>query len=549
MKKYIKGIVGCAMLLSAATFTSCSSDYLETKPTESAEEGDFLSKADNQYKALNGIAKAMTTQQYYFGQGFAGENGIWWIYENYPCQNFNYNAMTGWYPIFDQQFHSRTTSIYDAYAWFYYYQLIQGANKIIGTIDKAEGSEAEKNYIKAAALTFRAYSYEKLVHYYCYRWQDSDNGKSQGLVLRLDDSTSSLPYSTLAETYAQIYKDCEDAITLFSGEGVKDMRGTDIWIPNVNVAHAVYARAALTKQDYATALAQAKLARVGYDLMSNADYKKGFCDPTSEWIFGCYGSSDENNWYWSFGTMFACNGYYASNTEYVASIGHELISRIPNNDVRKGLFLTTDKLGIEVDTKDENQVDQSYGVYGGLDDNGIINEDIYNAAAAATKNLQAQGFSNSAYQSEYYCLDAQFKFWVKDMPGVGYLPLIRSSEMLLIEAEANYFLGNTSDAQANLVELNATSGRNPEYTCSKTGEDLFAEIRDYRSLELWGEGSEWSDYKRWNLPVNRKQFSEGGNTALLMAVEIKPEDGNKWTWEVPKNETDYNDKLALSTAK
>ncbi len=549
MKKYIKGIVGCAMLLSAATFTSCSSDYLETKPTESAEEGDFLSNADNQYKALNGIAKAMTTQQYYFGQGFAGENGIWWIYENYPCQNFNYNAMTGWYPIFDQQFHSRTTSIYDAYAWFYYYQLIQGANKIIGSIDKAEGSEAEKKFIKAAALTFRAYSYEKLVHYYCYRWQDSDNGKSQGLVLRLDDSTGSLPYSTLAETYDQIYKDCKDAITLFSGEGVKDMRGTDIWIPNINVAHAVYARAALTKQDYSTALAQAKLARVGYDLMSNADYKKGFCDPTSEWIFGCYGSSDENNWYWSFGTMFACNGYYASNTEYVASIGHELISRIPNNDVRKGLFLTTDKLGIDVDTKDENQVDQSYGVYGGLDDNGIIDEDIYNAAAAATKNLQAQGFSNSAYLNEYYCLDAQFKFWVKDMPGVGYLPLIRSSEMLLIEAEANYFLGNISDAQANLVELNATSGRNPEYTCNKTGEDLFAEIRDYRSLELWGEGSEWSDYKRWNLPINRKKFSEGGNTALLMAVEIKPEDGNKWTWEVPKNETDYNDKLTLPTVK
>lgn len=547
MKKYIKGILGCAMLMSAAAFTSCSSDYLETKPTQSAEEGDFLSTTDNEYKALNGIAKDMTTQQAYFGQGFAGENGVWLIYENYPSQSFNYNAMTGWSPIFNQQFHSRTTSIYDAYAWYYYYQLIQGANKIIGTIDKAEGTQQEKDYIKASALTFRAYAYEKLVHYYCYRWQDSDNGKSQGLVLRLDDSTGALPYSTLAETYAQIYQDCQDAITLFSGEGVKDLRGSSIWIPNVNVAHAVYARAALTKQDYTTALAQAKLARQGYGLMSNTDYKKGFCDPTSEWIFGCYGSSDENNWYWSFGTMFACNGYYASNTEYLASINHELISRIPNNDVRKGLFLTTDKLGIDVDTKDDNQVDPAYGIYGGLSDDGdFINEDIYRAAAVAASKLQAAGFT-TPYLSGYYCLDAQFKFWVKDMPGVGYLPLIRSSEMLLIEAEANYFLGNQTDAQANLVELNATSGRNPEYTCSKTGDNLFAEIRDYRSLELWGEGSEWSDYKRWNLPIKRTSFANGGNTAMQMAVEIKPEAGNKWTWGVPKNETDYNDKLTLPT--
>lgn len=546
MKRYIKGILSCAMVLSATAFTACSSDYLNTTPTESTEEGELLSTADNAYKALNGIAKAMTTQQAYFGQGFAGENGVWLIYENYPSQNFNYNAMTGWSPIFNQQFHERTTSIYDAYAWFYYYQLIQGANKIIGTIDAAEGSAAEKSYVKASALTFRAYAYEKLAHYYCYRWQDSDNGKSQGLVLRLDDSTGSLPYSTLAETYAQIYKDCQDAITLFSGEGVKDLRGTSIWIPNVNVAHAVYARAALTKQDYATALAQAKLARQGYPLMSNTEYKSGFSEPSSEWIFGCYGSSDENNWYWSFGTMFACNGYYATNTEYVASIGHELISRIPNNDVRKGLFLTTDKLGIDVDTKDASQVDSYYGLYGGLDDNNnIINKNIYAAAAEAASKMQISSYSNSAYQNEYYMLDAQFKFWVKDLPGVGYLPLIRSSEMLLVEAEANYFLGNEADAQANLVELNATSGRNPEYTCTKTGDDLFAEIRDYRSLELWGEGSEWSDYKRWNIPVNRKKFAEGGNTNIYMAVEVKPESANKWTWGVPKNETDYNDKLAL----
>ena len=78
--------------------------------------------------------------------------------------------------------------------------------------------------------------------------------------------------------------------------------------------------------------------------MSNAEYQSGFCNPTSEWIFGCFGGSQENNWYWSYGTQFACNGYYASaNNTGAGAIGRELINRIPDNDARKALFLTEDK--------------------------------------------------------------------------------------------------------------------------------------------------------------------------------------------------------------
>mgnify|MGYP002978496863 CR=1 FL=1 len=50
-------------------------------------------------------------------------------------------------------------------------------------------------------------------------------------------------------------------------------------------------------------------------------------------------------------------------------------------------------------------------------------------------------------------LGGQLKFHVFDTPGVSYLPFIRSSEMVLIEAEANYFLNKEPDAQAALIEL------------------------------------------------------------------------------------------------
>lgn len=535
MKNYINKIFGCAILASATLLASCGSDYLETKPTASVSSTEAVATTDMAYKALNGIARCQTTQHYAFTQGFAGENAIMRLYENLPSQNYNYNYYApGWTPIHNQTFHNRTSTIYDGYAWYYYYQLIGQANRIIAHIDAATGSDEDKKFIKASALSFRAYSYEKLIHYYCYRWQDSNNGASQGVVLRLDESTGDAPFATLAETVAQIYKDCQEAITLFGESGI-DRPASEVWIPNVNVAHAVYARAALFSQDYQTAVDQAKLAKQGYPLMSNDSYAAGFCEPTSEWIMGSYGDDSENNFYWSYGTQGACNGYYATadgNPTGAGTIGHELISRIPNNDARKQNFLTEDKFP-DLDLSKESNYYYTFGILGMMDDN------IYEQADSIVKAHQAKGLT-TPYQAGFYYLDANLKFFVKAQPGVGYVPFIRSSEMVLIEAEANYFLGKTAEAQAALVELNATSGRNPEYTCTKTGEELLSEIQDYRCLELWGEGFEWSDFKRWNKAVVRKSFAEGGNAHQSVAITIKPEDGNKWTWGVPLNETDYN---------
>lgn len=535
MKNYINKIFGCAILASATLLASCGSDYLETKPTASVSSTEAVATTDMAYKALNGIARCQTTQHYAFTQGFAGENAIMRLYENLPSQNYNYNYYaSGWAPIHNQTFHNRTSTIYDGYAWYYYYQLIGQANRIIAHIDAATGSDEDKKFIKASALSFRAYSYEKLIHYYCYRWQDSNNGASQGVVLRLDESTGDAPFATLAETVNQIYKDCQEAITLFGESGI-DRPAAEVWIPNANVAHAVYARAALFRQDYQTALDQAKLAKQGYPLMSNDSYAAGFCEPTSEWIMGSYGDDSENNFYWSYGTQGACNGYYATadgNPTGAGTIGHELISRIPNNDARKQNFLTGDKFP-NLDLSKESKYYYTFGILGMMDDN------IYEQADSIVKAHQAKGLT-TPYQAGFYYLDANLKFYVKAQPGVGYVPFIRSSEMVLIEAEANYFLGKTAEAQAALVELNATSGRNPEYTCTKTGEELLSEIQDYRCLELWGEGFEWSDFKRWNKAVVRKSFAEGGNAHQSVAITINPEDGNKWTWGVPLNETDYN---------
>ena len=543
MKKIINKLFAGSLLAGMMLVSSCAGDYLDTAPTDSTGATDAVGTTANAMKALNGIAKIMTTQHSYFGGGFAGENNIMIQYESYPSENYNYNYYaSGWSPIFNQEFHTRTNSIYDAYAWYYYYTIAGNANTILANIDNAEGTEAERNFVKASALTFRAYAFEKLVHYYCWRWQDSNNGASQGIVLRLDESTGGQGYATLAETYAQIYKDLDEAIMLFEQSGM-DRNASQVWMPNINVAHAIYARAALTKQDYTKALTEAKLARQNYPLMSNAEYHAGFCNPTSEWIFGSFGSAQENNWYWSYGTQYACNGYYASTQQTGAgSIGRELINRIPNNDARKALFLTEDKFP-GYNFNDGSAMDLGYGILGMGDDEKKADA-LWEEAAAYCQKMAVSGLE-APYQAGYMYLGGQLKFYIFDTPGVSYLPFIRSSEMVLVEAEANYFLNDETAARAALVELNATSGRNPEYTCDKSGEALWNEIMDYRELELWGEGFAWSDYKRWNRDIVRHSFAEGGNAHISVAKTIPASGVNKWTWDVPLNETDYNDELNL----
>lgn len=545
MKKIINKLFAGSLLAGMMLVSSCAGDYLDTAPTDSTGATDAVGTTANAMKALNGIAKIMTTQHSYFGGGFAGENNIMIQYESYPSENYNYNYYaSGWSLIFNQEFHTRTNSIYDAYAWYYYYTIAGNANTILANIDNAEGTEAERNFVKASALTFRAYAFEKLVHYYCWRWQDSNNGASQGIVLRLDESTGGQGYATLAETYAQIYKDLDEAIMLFEQSGM-DRNASQVWMPNINVAHAIYARAALTKQDYTKALTEAKLARQNYPLMSNAEYHAGFCNPTSEWIFGSFGSAQENNWYWSYGTQYACNGYYANAAgaaNGAGSIGRELINRIPNNDARKALFLTEDKFP-GYNFNDGSAMDLGYGILGmGKDEKKA--DALWEEAAAYCQKMAVSGLE-APYQAGYMYLGGQLKFYVFDTPGVSYLPFIRSSEMVLVEAEANYFLNDETAARAALVELNATSGRNPEYTCDKSGEALWNEIMDYRELELWGEGFAWSDYKRWNRDIVRHSFAEGGNAHISVAKTIPASGVNKWTWDVPLNETDYNDELNL----
>lgn len=501
-------VIGAAVCVLAA----CSKDYLETAPESSVSPTTIFESTENAALAVNGLSKMMTSQ-YLSTQGMNGEGTIKVWYGNCMGNDFQRCYLTGWHSLWNwTSFTERNTSSYNYYVWFYYYKIIGNANQIIVNIDNAEGTDAERAFIKAQALTFRAYCFLMLSQFYGNRWCDSNNGATQGIVLRIDDSTGDIPVSTLAETYTQIYKDLDEAIKLFQSSG---MDRSNFYETNIDVAYAVYARAALTREDWSNAAKYAALARKNYPLMSSKEYMDGgFSTPNGEWIWGVFEDSTQTLYYYSMYAYLASNASSSMQRTYPCAISRELYDQIPQADARRKMWLEpTDAERAELD---------AYGRSTGT---------LYKRAFAE--------YGSKLYSTSLVYQYMHFKFLATFMPGGGSFNIFRSAEMYLIEAEADCHLNKATDAQNLLKELN--KAHNPNYSCSLTGDALLDEVKLYRRIDLWGEGFDWFDCKRWKKTIVRKSIKDGGSFSTGLAVTITPTQGNNWTWVIPAKETDYND--------
>ena len=523
----MKNIVRISLIVAALSLAAaCNKAYLETSPESSVSPATIFGTTENCQLAINGMAKMMTTQ-YLSTQGLNGEGTIKTWYGNFGNDLQRCNQ-TGWAALWNHTYNEQVNSTYLIYPWYYYYKIIGNANQVIANIDNAEGPEAERQFYKAQALVFRAHAFTMLMQLYAYRWQDSNNGAGNGIILRLDpnadeDGMFDLPLSTQAECYAQIYADCDEAIQLFQSSGIK-RAAVDFFLPDLNVAYAVKTRAALVRQDWNTVAACAPQARAGHPLMSKTEYMEGGFTVTpgstnNEWIWGVYEAEDQTIYYYSFFAYQASNASSSMQRTYPLAISRELYDQIPTTDVRRNLWLEP----TEAERKELNAAGRSTG-------------NLYKRAFAT--------FADKLYSTSLVYQYMQFKFQCTFYPGGGSFNIYRSAEMILSEAEALCHIGGQdAKVQSLLKELNANL--DPSYNCTKTGADLLTEVKLYRRIDLWGEGFDWYDYKRWNEPIVRKSIKNGGSFADAFAVTINVGDGNKWTWKIPKRETDYNKLVSL----
>ncbi|MDE6336690.1 MAG: RagB/SusD family nutrient uptake outer membrane protein [Muribaculaceae bacterium] len=556
-KKLYKGL---AAVITLAGLSACSSDYLQTEPITSISDATAVATTEAAQMSVYGIGRIMNTQLS-LGRSHSGENScLQWIGEGLGPDNVSYFNMgemgRSWsrWESLNLQSSSLCRNM-----WDYCYMIISRANTILATIDDAEGSQAKKDWIKAQCLTLRAHGYFHALQWFAPRWVDSNNGSAYAVVLRTDPGTDPAPIGTMNEVMDLIYSDLDEAISLFSSCG----QNRSYWFePDIDIAYGTYARAALLKNDWSKAQSMAHNARQGYPVMSNEEYMSGLIEPTSDYMWT---NPDNDIYYSAWGCWFSCNGAYPANWSMGLGINMDLYRLLDPNDIRRQCFFTPDKAAeiakipgyesvasvTEADFWNANNV-----VAGTMD---CIAGGLYDMADGFVRYAMNNNPKSGSVTSYPFCrvvsgvsetspsvmqIGGAVKMWCVGVNGVygdSYFPWMRATEMVLTEAEAAYMAGDVATAKSVISELN--SMRIPGYT-APDGEALLEDIRLSRRIELWGEGHCWTDFKRWNLPMERRVWVENdvtsGNTPANYAIRQEVSAYNGWRLMIPRSESDFN---------
>lgn len=481
----ISKIVAGSLLMTLVLTAGCKKEFLEKVPTSRVSPETLFTTTENAYAAINGMHRNMY-RQWYDRQSEGGQSGNMLYMEVLGDDFVSTAAGNGWFNAeYKWQQHRSATSFITRYNYGFYYSFIGNANQIILNIDDAVGPEADKNFLKAQALTYRAWSYFQMVQLFGKQYVKGGDNSGLGVSIVLEPLNVAVPRNTVEEVYTQINQDLTDAIALFANS----VKRPDISHLNGNVAKGIKARVALTQQDYKGAAALANDARAGFTLMSQAEVLEGFSDFTNkEWMWGVNQREDQPTYFYSF---FAYLGNFSStNTRgNPKAINSNLYNEISATDIRKQLW-------------DPTGSDASFPVVA----NGV----------------------RKPYMTR--------KFMLANPGGSnGDLAFMRAAEMYLIEAEA--LAKDNKDGQAAGVLFELAKKRDSNYVLStKTGSALIEEILVQRRVELWAEGFRFYDLKRLNLPLDRTS----SNHNVTLAVKMQEPAGTKeWEFLIPQAEIDY----------
>lgn len=486
MKKYILKIsllLGFFLILSTV---SCRGDFLEASPTDAVGIDDATKTADNLMAIINGMHRSLYYRQ--DGQGYSGIGGQMIIQDSYgedlvhPAVGLNWHVdAVRW------QTQANETSVAVSYPYSFYYKLIRNANTIIAKGPAATGDAQLRDKAIGEAYAYRGFLYFQLVQLFASRYIPNSTNSQPGVPLRLDLSFDPLKRSTVEECYTQINSDLNQAVSLLTGKTRLSKSHYD-----VNTVRGIKARVALTQGSWQEAATQASLARSGFPLMTNTDYVSGFNKiANGEWIWGSEIVADQTDGFGNFAAYMSRN--YNSSTIRLApkAISKLLYDGFPASDVRKKNF-------------DPTGLHSSLGL--------------------------PSNFVKFPYTSQKFLA-------VSVSDSRSDVPLMRSGEMYLIEAEALARLGNEAGSKTvfNLFAKN----RDTAYpNATTTGQAYIDEILKSRRFELWGEGFRFFDLKRLGQGLDR---TGSNHNAIVVnnVFTVAPTDF-RWTYLIPKTEMDAN---------
>lgn len=494
-----------SIVLLSVVLSSCQKDFLETAPTNALSSDVMFNSLDGANLALNGLYRFFYA--YHDNHDRFGHMALVLEMDLMGDDMVLHSAGYGW---FRNQYawvtHRNPDFAVPWERWRHYYALINNANIIILYIDDVDGPSAQKNNIKAQALTVRAFAYYQLLQLYSPAFTQFPAGN--GIPLYTEPSQEGKPRSPMADVYNQITTDLTDAISLFGGSNVQAHRSH----ANLAVAHGIFARTALAKGDYPTALTHANNAITAAEGSGRALFtpaqvfiaNESFATPAAVNVGTGYNRVEAPEWLWG-----------SEIIEDQATIFGSFMSHM---DAR---FLSYAQLGLQkkispalYDQIADTDARKSHWVTPGMGAGALVD---YNQVKFGVKAVGS---------------------WAADYV------YMRLAEMYLIKAEAQARgAGSDTDAAQTLFQL--VSRRDPEYVLStNTGPALREEIMFHRRVELWGEGFRWIDIKRLGEPLDRTD--KGHNPALAQLMEL-PAGDDRWMWKIPTREFDANDNMDAET--
>lgn len=424
--------------------------------------------------------------------------------ENSQSQAEITKAMFTWQP--DMFVLSKNNGISVPNSWKGYYELILGANAAIDYLGDVSGSEEEKNYVKAQALTLRGFYYFTLVNLYGAPY--NYNKDALGVPLKLSselnpDAEILIPRNTVGEVYDQVLGDLNEAEKLFLALP-KDKQYQPDYLVSLPMLELLKSRVFLYMDNWqdAKTYAEKVINDWSFSLIdlnnlkapSRAEPYYTFTsieNPEVIWLYGkindfmnlcsSYVSKDETD-FWT-GAKITYN-----RDLFVAS--DDLLNSFENGDLRKDNYIVK-----EWNSNNEAFIDDSYTVYG------------------------------------------KFKVSATGAPaGSDYMALcFRLSEAYLNLAEAAAKMNDSStalDAMNTLLEKRYT----PETFVTLSGlsgDDLVNFVRSERRKELCFEGQRWFDLRRYGMPqithtwMGKTYTLQKNDASYTMPIDEETLDRNK----------------------
>ncbi len=389
-----------------------------------------------------------------------------------------------WYEPFSSNTYMNGIYSHMQIIWLWYTKWLALANDIIRMYPNIDEIPDYFRAYVGCAYAYRAWAWLDMGRMYEYK-ENKYTSKPEVVGLTIpylhenitEDQARSNPRLTKAELISHIKNTLDTAMILLEG-----FESPNKLEPTTAVVHGLYARLYLWEENYTEAKnsAEAALAAGSYAPLTKEQWTStttGFNKVNESWMLANTLSSEstvvkskvygwgswmvsENSWgYASYGAYRLCDARF--------------YSQIPDTDFRKLSWKAPADSSLQV------PYIAASGTYKG-------HESLPDLAVIKFRPGQGDANDYLTAKAVDFCM-------------------MRMEEMKFIIAECEARNGSS----AALVDIVKT--RNPEYTCSLTGDALLKELFFQKRIEFWGEGIMFYDYKRCPEILKIERGYEGTN--------------------------------------